>query len=124
MSRRQERTIQGYFDEYRQPRVRITVAGPHDEIAVDTVIDTGFNGDLCLPTQIAIELGLELRDVMNVELADGTIKQELLFAGAVKLGRQRKEVSIVLTESEDALLGTNMFSYLELDFVNRTVRLR
>jgi clan AA aspartic protease len=124
MSRRQEKTLQGYFDEYRQPRVRITVAGTHDEIAVDAVIDTGFDGDLCLPTQIAIELGLELRDVMSVELADGTIKQELLFAGVVRLGRQRRTVNILLTESDDALLGVNLLSYLELDFVNRTVRLR
>jgi len=118
------KTLEGYFDEYRQPRVRITVAGTHDEISVDAVIDTGFDGDLCLPTQIAIELGLELRDVMSVGLADGALKQELLFAGVVQLGRRRKAVNILLTESEDTLLGTNLLSYLELDFVHRTVRLR
>jgi len=124
MSRRQESTIEGYFDEYRQPRIRITVVGTHGEATVDAVIDTGFDGDLCLPILIAIKLGLELRDVMSVELADGTIKQELLFAGVVQLGRQRKDVNILLTESDDALLGMNLLSYLELDFVNRTVRLR
>lgn len=61
---------------------------------------------------------------MNVELADGTIKQELVFAGIVRLGKSRRDVNILLTESDDALLGANMLSYLELDFVNQTVKLR
>lgn len=56
MSRRSERTIEGFFDAYRQPRVRITVADTHKEIVVNAAIDTGFDGDLCLPTQIAIGL--------------------------------------------------------------------
>lgn len=119
-----KKALEGYFDEYGQPRVRITVIGTHDEIAVDAVIDTGFDGDLCLPVQMGIKLGLELRGLTRVELADGTVKQELVFAGVARLGRKRKDVNILLTESEDALLGTNVLSYLELDFVNRTVRLR
>ncbi len=116
------KALEGYFDEYGQPRVRITVAGLHKEIAVDAVIDTGFDGDLCLPIQMGIELGLELKDLTMVELADGTIKKELVFAGVAQLGKRRKDVNILLTESDDVLLGTNMLSYLELDFVKRTVK--
>ena len=46
------------------------------EIAVDAVIDTGFDGYLCLPVQLAIQLGLELSGSIKVELADGSIKRE------------------------------------------------
>ncbi len=118
------KALEGYFDDYGQPRVRITVAGPYKEIAVDVVIDTGFDGDLCLPIQLGIELGLKLKDLTRVELADGTIKQELVFAGTAQLGKSKREVNILLTESDDALLGTNLLSYLELDFLNRTVKIR
>lgn len=119
-----KRALEGYFDNYGQPRVGITVAGLHEEIALEAVIDTGFDGDLCLPIQVGIELGLKLKGITRVELADGTIKQELVFAGTAQLGRKRKDVSILLSESDDALLGTNMLSYVELDFVNQTVRIR
>ncbi len=71
---------------------------------------------------MGIELGLELKDLTMVELADGTIKKELVFAGVAQLGKRRKDVNILLTESDDVLLGTNMLSYLELDFVKRTVK--
>jgi len=118
------RAITGYFDDYGQPRVRITVTGLYKAITIDAVIDTGFDGDLCLPIQVGIELGLELKDVTRVELADGTIKQEFVFAGTARLGRSQKDVNILLTESNDALLGTNMLSYLELDFLARTVKIR
>ena len=118
------KTRQGYFDEYSQARIRLAVGGLYQERLVDAVIDTGFDGDLCLPIQIGIQLGLELKDVTRIELADGTIKQEMVFAGIARWGRQRKVVNILLTESEDALVGMNLLSYLELDVVNRTVRLR
>ena len=116
--------LKGYFDDFDQPRVTINVVGPHREITVDAVIDTGFDGDLCLPTQLGITLGLELKDLTRVELADRTIKQELVFAGIVQLGKSKRDVNILLTESDDALLGANMLSYLELDFVNRTIKIR
>jgi predicted aspartyl protease len=36
-------------------------------------LDTGFDGFLCLPTPVAVSLGLELIDVVSSELADGTV---------------------------------------------------
>jgi len=114
--------IEGYIDEYGQPRVSLVVGGTR-QLTLDAVIDTGFDGDLCLPIEIAIGLGLKLKGLMNVELANGATKRELVFAGTAKLGKMTKDVRIVLTEAADALLGTNMFSYLEIDFQAKRVRL-
>lgn len=109
--------MEGYIDEYGHPKVVVMVNG----LSVDAVIDTGFDGDLCLPIQVAIQLRLKLSDTMEVELADGTRKRELIFTGQVKLGDKAKEVGIMLTESEETLLGTQMFSHLELDFDEKRV---
>jgi len=113
---------EGFIDRYGQAKVLLRVAGLHER-QIEAVIDTGFDGDLCLPISVAIELGLSLRGLMKVELADGTIKQEMVFAGRVSLGEREEEVRIVLTESDEALLGTNLISYLEIDFEGERVRL-
>lgn len=98
--------MKGYIDEYGQPRISISVNG----LLIDAVVDTGFDSELCLPIQLAIRLGLKLKDVTMFELADGTIKRELVFFGSIKFGQETKDVGIVLTESEDALIGTEMLS--------------
>jgi len=115
--------MEGYIDEYGQARVNIAVSGRKMQITMRPVIDTGFDGDICLPLQVAIQLGLELSGSIKVELADGSIKRELVFSGSTKFGEEVKKARITLTESKDALLGTKMFSYLEIDFEGKRVRI-
>ena len=52
--------IEGYLDENNQPRIRVIATGIRMETSLDAIIDTGFDGHLCLPVQIAIQVGLEL----------------------------------------------------------------
>ncbi len=115
--------MEGYIDEYGQARVNVAVIGRNMEIAVRPVIDTGFDGDICLPLPMAIQLGLELSGSVEIELADGSIKQELVFSGVTKFGEEVQKARITLTESTDALMGTQMFSYLEIDFEGNKVRI-
>jgi len=118
--------IQGHLDEYHQPRVAITVRGSRQDITLDVVIDTGFDGQLCLPVPLAIEIGLELYGAQQTELADGSIKSELVFLGqAGFVGRPSQEVEILLTESDDALLGVEFLLdwRLEIDFSQRVVQI-
>ena len=112
--------MEGYIDEYGHPKVPVMVDG----LSMDAVVDTGFDGDLCLPIQVAIQLGLKLCDTMEVELADGSIKQELVFSGVTNFEGEAKKARIMLTESTDALMGTQMFSYLEIDFDEKRVRIK
>lgn len=68
------------------PIIELKVRGSREELMVEGILDTGFNGFLCLPIALAVPLGLELIDVITSELADGTIvEDELVFAG--QLGR-------------------------------------
>jgi clan AA aspartic protease len=115
--------MEAFFDQAGHPRLKVPVVGSRAGIAVDALVDTGFDGDLCLPTLLAIQLGLELRDVIWVELADGTLKNELVFAGVVVWEGEHREVMIALTESEEVLLGTGLLadSVLEMNFARRQI---
>ena len=118
--------IRGHLDEYHQPRVAITVRGSRQDITLDVVIDTGFDGQLCLPVPLAIEIGLKLYGAQQTELADGSIRSELVFLGqAGFVGRPSPEVEILLTESDDALLGVEFLLdwRLEIDFSQRVVQI-
>ena len=89
------------------PTADLEIMGSRASMAITAIIDTGFDGYVCLPTSIAVQLGLELVSQGSVELADGTVKTELLFAGSVQFLGGTRAVQIYLTESEDALIGTS-----------------
>ena len=119
-------TIRGHLDEYRQPRVAITVYGSRRDVTLDVVIDTGFDGQLCLPVPLAIEIGLELYGAQQTELADGSTKSDLVFLGrAGFVSGPGQEVEILLTESDDALLGVGFLLdwRLEIDFSRGIVQI-
>lgn len=91
-------------------------------MTLDLALDTAFSGDLCLPISIATQLGLELITTQRFELADGSIQEELVFLGFVTLGVERP-VEIVLTASEESLLGTGLLAETQVvfDFIVGTV---
>jgi clan AA aspartic protease len=117
--------IMGFIDELGQPKVRLTVLGLRGQVDIEPVIDTGFDGGLCLPIPIAIRLGLELHGCQTVELADGSRRRELVFVGTVLFDGENRPVEISVTEAEDALVGTGLLATHKLDigFLSKTVRL-
>jgi len=72
--------IDGVIRATGTPVVPLRVLGTRGDITVEGILDTGFDGFLCLPMPLAVTLGLELIDVVRTELADGTvIEDELVF---------------------------------------------
>jgi clan AA aspartic protease len=106
------------------PTVQIRVRGKRRGVKLDAVVDTGFDGEVCLPIDVAEKLGLEFVGKLFVELADGTRQRELLFAGDVSLLGKTRSASIFLTDSAEALIGTALLSdcRLMIDFTNGNVR--
>ena len=100
--------IEGIIREAGTPILTIKIIGKGGEdITTEGILDTGFDGFLCLPIPIAVSLGLELIDVTQTELADGTVvENELVFAGQVEWDGNVMDVDILLTRSEDVLIGT------------------
>jgi predicted aspartyl protease len=59
--------MKGFIDEYGQAIINIGIIGNRGKISIRGVIDTEFDGDICIPVPIAIQLGLELRDIVCVK---------------------------------------------------------
>jgi len=52
--------IIGFFDESGHPKIEIRVIGRREDVTITPTIDTGFDGQLCLPVEIAMQLGADL----------------------------------------------------------------
>jgi len=118
--------IEGYISTIGTPVLEIKVKGKREEIIAEGILDTGFDGYLCLPISIAVSLGLELIKVVRTELADGTIlEDELVFTGKVEWNGALMEVDILLTKSEDVLVGTSFLNgySVNLDYQAKKVRI-
>jgi clan AA aspartic protease len=110
--------IEGRINELGEAALQVVVSGIRAQAKVDAVIDTGFSGELCLPIETAIQLGLELCGIEFYELADGAIQRANVFKAKVEWFSKEREVEVVLTESPQALVGTGMLmgKKVELDF--------
>jgi clan AA aspartic protease len=107
------------------PTAVLEVTGIRGTVRMTAIIDTGFNGYVCVPKQDAVRVGLELSGSEYVELADGTVKEELQFQATVRFLGENRVVDVSLTNSADALIGTALLSdcRLAIDFTSGTVRL-
>lgn len=87
-------------------------------VKIDAAVDTCFEGEVCLPATAAIELGLVLMGREEFEYADGRREMDYLFAGEAIFMGEQKPISIVLTQSNQALIGTELMAdcTLTVDF--------
>lgn len=118
--------IDGVIRATGTPVVPLQIQGARGDLTIEGILDTGFDGFLCLPMPLAVTLGLELIDVVRTELADGTIiEDDLVFAGQAEWDGAVMRVPIVLTRSEDALIGTAFLKghSVQLDYKANTVRI-
>ena len=115
-----------YFDESSHPVVEITVSGMEKTATFPALIDTGFDGYRSLPLSLALPLGLKLFYHTPVTLADGSVKEELLFKAKVKLNKKWQEASVFINRGSVALLGTKLLenSKLLLDFPNQKIQIQ
>jgi predicted aspartyl protease len=97
--------------------VQLKVIGVRQSVELTAIVDTGFDGHVCLPIRHAVQLGLELIGEQWIELADGTRRNELVFAARVELFDQMHHIKAMLTESEDALIGTRLLNQYRVSIV-------
>jgi len=107
------------------PTTQIEVSGRRQSVVVEAIIDTGFDGELSLPKEIAITLGLKLIGFDEFELADGSEIRELQFKGRARLAGKTRTVRILVSDSQDTLIGTQLLKdcQLTVDFSTNKVRI-
>jgi clan AA aspartic protease len=118
--------IEGVIRETGTPIITLNVLGVRGTMTVEGILDTGFDGFLCLPIPLALTLGLELIDVIRTELADGTVvEDDLVFTGQAEWDGTVMTIDILLTRSVDVLIGTAFLKgyIVQLDYNTRTVRI-
>jgi predicted aspartyl protease len=117
--------ITGRILDTGTPVIPLRVIGTHNEVTVEGILDTGFDRFLMLPIPLAISLGLELKDPIHMELADGSVEEKLLFAGQAEWDGDVRNVEVVLTRSDDTLIGTAFLEgyRVQLDYPARTVQI-
>ena len=71
---------------------------------LEVIMDTGFNGDLALPRDVILDLGLAYRGQITWTLATGQEATMANYDGVLSWHGRPREVGVVETESE-SLLG-------------------
>lgn len=108
--------MEAYFDQQKRPKVKLGITGRKQSINIIATLDTGFDGFLSLPINIAVPLGLELTGLVEVEYADGRTSKELVFSTDVNLDGSIRNVTVTLTGGSEALAGTALFKEYEIRF--------
>jgi clan AA aspartic protease len=80
---------------------------------IDTVVDTGFDGHLTLPSQVIAELGLEPDEPSDVVLATGSRERVNIWRGSVLWHDQIRRI-FVLEANGVPLLGMELLEDSQL----------
>ncbi|MBI2028831.1 hypothetical protein HYT02_00230 [Candidatus Gottesmanbacteria bacterium] len=108
--------MEAFFDQRKHPKVVLRVKGRKQVAQFEAILDTGFDGYLSLPINIAVSLGLELITVTQVEYADGRTSQELVFSIDINLDGIWRSVPLTLTGGSEALAGTALLENYSINF--------
>jgi clan AA aspartic protease len=107
------------------PSASVEVFGQRGSVRLDATIDTGFFGELCVPLNVATELGLILIDKVFIGLADGQKQWELLYHADADFLGAKQPVSVFVMDRDDALIGVQLLRdcQMVIDFPTEKVNL-
>ncbi len=91
--------------------------------AFECVVDTGFDGALILPASVAKRLALPVVARLVFELVGGARMTADVALGEIEWLGEQRNVEVIVSESNDTLIGTEMFvgAKLSVDYANRLV---
>jgi predicted aspartyl protease len=111
----------GEIDETGTPIIRLSIA---DQEWIAT-IDTGFNGDLELPEQLADVFTAEYAGESSTTLGGGVVIEEELYDIVFPFDGTTVEARAAFASTDGILIGTGLLRdyRLEINFVTGTVLL-
>lgn len=121
--------IQGRLREDGQAVVELNVVcSDRRSHTVPAIIDTGFNGQVSLSRRVVDELEplLTYEGTVEVELANGMVIEDDVYSGTIRFDGQELTAEIIITDSEDTLIGTGLLTnkVLLINFATREVAVR
>jgi len=115
--------IEGIVNEALEPIVEIGLKQGEAVTTIPVVVDTGFTGYLCLAERYVNQFDMMFAFAEPYELADGDIIVEDVFRGILVFDGREQEVDVILTASQDALIGASLLQdyRLSIDSPGRVV---
>ena len=112
----------GSVNTLREAIVEIRFVGGN---AFECVVDTGFDGALILPRSVVDQLKLPIVARLIFELVGGALMSADVALGEIQWLGERRIVEVIVTEGDDALIGTEVFegATLLIDYPNRLVKI-
>jgi clan AA aspartic protease len=107
----------GSVNVLREAIVEIRFAGG---VSQNCIVDTGFDGALILPASVAKRLVLPTVARLVFELVGGARMSADVALGEIEWLGKHRTVEVIMSESNDALIGTEMFEGAKLivDYAN------
>lgn len=112
--------IDGYFNAYGEPVLRLDLGSS----AIEVLIDTGFDGSLIVPSEVADGIEQVFEGFEEFHSVTGHIFVAAAYSMEINWLGQRTKVPIASSsEVNEALLGSHMLTncHLTIDYGNRTV---
>lgn len=109
--------IHGVVNLRREATLSLVVGNPSGQREfINTVIDTGFDGFLSLPSEIIVRLGLPWTISNTATLGDGSEVLFDFYTATVIWDGQYREVDIAASETEPLLGMAMLYGYrLQVD---------
>ena len=113
--------VQGKVTAAREPIVVLRAFPSKRKLSV--IIDTGFSGELCLPTKMTQLLGFERIGREAYILADGQIVHADVYKAEILWFNRRRSVEVIALDNPQGLLGTQLLQdcMLTVNFRKRKV---
>lgn len=90
-------------------RLNVELIGTCSTIPHSAIFDSGFNGDIVMPIEIAVAMGLESGGVTTVELADGFTQDFPIFLCEIDIGGIKQKAAVIVMGNE-VLLGMGLMA--------------
>jgi len=91
--------IAGSVNENDEPVIEVKLDLGKEKRPVNAVIDTGFNGYICVPKKLIDKSDWEFLGIEEYELASGELMRERVFLGRVEMGPEKLIAFVLLTNS-------------------------
>lgn len=105
--------ILGHVRDYL-PRVSLTLPGIRGPLSVEFVADTGFEGDLSVPSALLSRLDASFFKERHLQLADGSIITRLAYFIDIDWGGEVRPTEVMVLENAP-LLGAILMNESHLD---------
>jgi clan AA aspartic protease len=94
-----------------------------DGTSTDCVVDTGFDGGLMLPRSFVSQLRIPIIGELTFEMVGGARMSAEIGLGDIEWLGESREVEVIVSEAEDALIGTEllMSAKLVIDYPSSTL---